>query len=590
LKTAQRLLIGVGFVAMITGLALLFAPVLQNLLRSFTGPGDGSGHLFKELDALAGEAIFRGLILLAAGLALPHWRKIKSFVTRQNRLIPLAMLALVIITLPVIIGGHSALFGGQRIWWLGDDAMISMRYAHNMASGLGLVWNPGERVEGYTNFLWTLLLTLLHLLPISTATTSLYVLLASLVLSLTAIRLLRRLIHLLGGGDLVLLSVLLSYVGSKNLLAWSTSGFETILLMVMVLLSACRLVEESRRQQPQLGTFLLIGVMSLVRADALLLSAIFFTIAFFTQDDKRRVVLLTIVSLILPVSHFIFRYFYYGDWLPNTAYLKTTLWPGRIRAGVTYTLGFLWHYFFLIILAIFATFRSAGKMERFLLSGFMAYLFYIAYAGGDAFGNYRFAMPMLPLLLVLGYIGIQRISSRRQVRLGLAVLCFATLPLFPLSYKAIIAPFPFDVGNINLGLILKENTPADCRVADCWGGSVFYFSERYGIDVLGKMDRIIARRPAFPGANLAGHNKFDYDYSLGVLKPDLLVANFKWPVKEEEMSRTASGNWAFVGQLYFNEYFRRYYLPNPVPLNTSRTIFVRGDSPLAGLTWHDLSH
>ncbi|TAK35068.1 MAG: hypothetical protein EPO21_07425 [Chloroflexota bacterium] len=40
-----------------------------------------------------------------------------------------------------------------------DDAFISFRYARNLASGLGLVFNPGERVEGYTNFLWTVLMS-----------------------------------------------------------------------------------------------------------------------------------------------------------------------------------------------------------------------------------------------------------------------------------------------------------------------------------------------------------------------------------------------------------------------------------------------
>ena len=42
-----------------------------------------------------------------------------------------------------------------------DDAYISFRYARHLADGHGLVWNVGERVEGYTNFLWTLLLGLL---------------------------------------------------------------------------------------------------------------------------------------------------------------------------------------------------------------------------------------------------------------------------------------------------------------------------------------------------------------------------------------------------------------------------------------------
>ena len=39
-----------------------------------------------------------------------------------------------------------------------DDAYISFRYADNLVHGLGLVWNPGERVEGYTNFLWVLII------------------------------------------------------------------------------------------------------------------------------------------------------------------------------------------------------------------------------------------------------------------------------------------------------------------------------------------------------------------------------------------------------------------------------------------------
>src|SRR6266550_3321989 len=49
-----------------------------------------------------------------------------------------------------------------------DDAYISYRYARNFARGLGLVYNPGERIEGYTNFLWTLLIGFgfkLHLDP-----------------------------------------------------------------------------------------------------------------------------------------------------------------------------------------------------------------------------------------------------------------------------------------------------------------------------------------------------------------------------------------------------------------------------------------
>jgi hypothetical protein len=49
---------------------------------------------------------------------------------------------------------------GRRYFCLFDDAMVSMRYAWNLSHGLGLVWNPGEYVEGYTNPLMTLLMSL----------------------------------------------------------------------------------------------------------------------------------------------------------------------------------------------------------------------------------------------------------------------------------------------------------------------------------------------------------------------------------------------------------------------------------------------
>ncbi len=50
-----------------------------------------------------------------------------------------------------------------RVWvFTIDDAYISYRYARNLARGWGLVYNHGERVEGYTNFLWTVMLGGVH--------------------------------------------------------------------------------------------------------------------------------------------------------------------------------------------------------------------------------------------------------------------------------------------------------------------------------------------------------------------------------------------------------------------------------------------
>ena len=57
---------------------------------------------------------------------------------------------------------------GQKAFTLVDDAMISMRYARNLAEGHGLVWNVGQPpIEGFTNLGWTFVLALFHLIPFS---------------------------------------------------------------------------------------------------------------------------------------------------------------------------------------------------------------------------------------------------------------------------------------------------------------------------------------------------------------------------------------------------------------------------------------
>src|SRR3954452_12539716 len=68
---------------------------------------------------------------------------------------PLAVYVAFIVRTPIT-------FEGRTYFWLFDDAMISMRYARNLADGHGLVWNAGERVEGYSNFLWTLVMAAVH--------------------------------------------------------------------------------------------------------------------------------------------------------------------------------------------------------------------------------------------------------------------------------------------------------------------------------------------------------------------------------------------------------------------------------------------
>src|SRR5688572_15029870 len=60
------------------------------------------------------------------------------------------------VLLLVALVGLLALNAWYYYPFVSDDALISLRYGRRLASGLGLTWTDGERVEGYTDLLWVL--------------------------------------------------------------------------------------------------------------------------------------------------------------------------------------------------------------------------------------------------------------------------------------------------------------------------------------------------------------------------------------------------------------------------------------------------
>jgi hypothetical protein len=60
--------------------------------------------------------------------------------------------------LPLLIAWTLLALVMRSFWgFVQDDAYISLRYSQNLARGIGLVFNAGERVEGFTNLSWTVL-------------------------------------------------------------------------------------------------------------------------------------------------------------------------------------------------------------------------------------------------------------------------------------------------------------------------------------------------------------------------------------------------------------------------------------------------
>ncbi len=530
-------------------------------------------HWLGILHSIAAQGLVAGALLAGFGSLMGmKWKPAIPLIADKTVILSATVLVSSALWLPSALFEHSAIIDGERYWWLFDDAMISMRYGRNLAHGIGLVWNPGERVEGYSNLLWTLYMALVHLMPIPDSATSLIVLLTNVLIGLATIPILYAIVQLLGGGTLPTVATLLAFALSTDYMIWALSGIETCLLTFAVLFGTYRVLQDARTGRVKLSTCLLIGTISLIRADAIILAALLYAEYWVVSRNKNQVLYYTAIALLIPAASELFRILYYGDVLPNTAYLKAMYWDDRLFAGLEYVKNFGRTYSVLIASAVVGAFLVRGLYFRLVLAASALYVAYVAYIGGDAFDNFRFMIPVLPLLMALGFLGIHRLHLYAAPRLALTAAC---LLMIPASLPGLTAynPDPRYIGNVEMGLILRQNTRPDSKVADFWAGTVLYYSERYAVDLLGKSDRHIAHMPVVSTGMRAGHNKFDFEYSLGMLKPDFVIANFKIPVSDEEMLRVSTGDWAGTGQLYFNSTFREHCLPYPVFPETWRSIF-----------------
>lgn len=475
----------------------------------------------------------------------------------------------------------SAIINGLRYWWLIDDEMISMRYARNLVNGLGLVWNPGERVEGFTNFLWTMYMSLVHLLPVSAAKASLPMLITSILLVICTTYLVVRITRLLGGNTLEILLIALAFVMNLDVIFCTLDGFESIPIMFLTLLVIYLVLKAKDKHKIPIGVFIAISAISLLRADGLVISLMLYGLVIIAHPDRKGNVLKSLIFLVIPEIYLIFRLGYYGELLPNTAYLKVMNWNGRLDVGLKYLVKFVSHYLLLIALMFIYAIKTRRMEALYLCLCFVVYCGYIAWVGGDNFLNNRFFMPFITIIIIFGILGLRLIGLRAKWLPLAYMLMFLTLPLqTPYTISRPLEPEKCNIGNIEIGLYLKENTPQECTVADFWAGSVFYFSDRKGVDLLGKMDPYIAKLDANKTSRLPGHNKYDFDYSLGILKPDVLVASFNREQARDGDKLPVEGNEGFKGLLYRNAVFRDYYRGNPINLNTWRQLYIRKDSRL----------
>lgn len=439
-----------------------------------------------------------------------------------------------------------------------DDAFITYRYARNLARGEGLVLNPGEKVEGYTNFAWTVIQAIPERLGWSTPLFSQLLGIAMMVACVfVVLRITDRLFGASrtdGRGFTLLVGIVL--VTNMTFLVYSTGGLETMMQTLVVMVVTWALLDALiDRRAPVVPKLLLAGVFAgiaiLTRLDSVVYLVALYAAVLFRQWGAggrpvgalaRTVGVSAVPAALLVVPWLVWKLDYYGELLPNTFFAKSASGPLQpIVYGLLYIAVYLLSY---------GAFLLIGRMRKYR-SGFFAvpgvaalfivvpvWLTYIVYVGAD-FMEYRFFVILSPVLAMLVAWLVDRFVNPVP-----QVLLVSVLLVFSLAHRFVVPPIAFPVlsfRTINhwptdskttwygLGNLLADNFPGGPEVpgqpviAVAPLGVISYFSDLETIDMLGLTDAEVARHGDDAQMYYPGHVKMatpEYLVSRGV---DLIV-------------------------------------------------------------------
>jgi len=299
-----------------------------------------------------------------------------------------------------------------------DDAFIAYRHARHLAEGLGPVMNAGERVEGVSNLPWTALLGLLAALGLEPHAVApvLSFLCGLAVVGLTAALAARALEDRRAGGPAALF-----VAAAAPLAVWSVSGMETLAFTALLATLFFGALEEVPQGRGGWRAGMLLGGVAALRPEGIAYALPLFLAA---PAARRWWVRLAFGAALVLAPFVLFRWLYYGDWLPNPVHAKLSPGTEALASGLLYVtkgaLTFPWLWF-----ALFGLPLCSAPRAR-LLAGWIATTFLVALvSGGERFPGYRLLLPAWPALAVGAETGLRRLqllAHRKNLRLASALL------------------------------------------------------------------------------------------------------------------------------------------------------------------------
>ncbi len=440
--------------------------------------------------------------------------------------------------------------------WAYDDPFITYRYAHNLARGLGFVYNPGERILSTTTPLFTLLLALLNFITAD----------------------LPRLANLIGAVSIALGGLLLwdlSKIWKTPLVGWAglllyptftlpllTLGSETPLYLALCLAA----IAFYARQNYSIAA-IFAALATLTRPDGILVAIVL--VAHFLLRIRRPIpwkAIFIFAGLLIP--WFLFAWLYFGYPLPVTLAAKQQ--QGTLGVTQTFAPGMLWiigwyigswQYWLETALALTGVFWLVRKVPQWALLLSWTALYFIAYTVLGVSRYFWYYAPLVPGYIALIGLGLEtvayfvragslrsssqpfsgtqpetsldpraaqthRSASRQRAAVLLVGVLLISLTVAQLVdvYKLSTTSDARSVAYQAVGEWLRDNTPPDSLISSLEIGIIGYYADRRMVDFAGLLQPEVAQRlhnsPTYEDAAIWAATNYSPDYIV-LVKGDL---------------------------------------------------------------------
>lgn len=500
--------------------------------------------------------------------------KIKRYLEINKYTVIYIVLLLIAITFGSI---HAFQFKSDILY---DDSFISFNYSNHLASGQGMTYNYGQNVEGYSNFLWVLVLALLKKLFNVNIFIGAYLLgIASIILQVVFSSLIAK--NIFKTNSIVSVMPAFIFLSSSAVCYWFLSGgLETSLITTLLLISIFYINKlfDITSNKLAVVTGIIVSLNYLLRTELLFLNLFFLIVMSLILLLNRKKInslnvfrtnylLFSFTNIVIIVLYTLFRFINFGFYImPNSAIAKSGyltyfikqnnlsssswgfyvfIFEHFIKRGTDYFLSsfntdlnkyFLFIWLFISLLIITLGFFRKNRRQLLLLCPFIFYIAILYSLGSDWFQPHRYFAIILPIFSIILVCNLDLLIEKKIPKylciILLVVLSTAFVNKEPINLnKGISNAFKhIDIKTSEFGDLINfidflNNNPTktnETMLTTLAGQPRYYWKYGTVVDAFGLNNKEIAKN----GTPILGGSfgkLMDPDYYFNKYNPDFFV-------------------------------------------------------------------